>query len=117
LRRFSSPIYLADGLYLRSQALLFLGRADAAYDALMQARAEAEALGARRILWEILFALSQIEAERGNAAEAEALRRQAREIVEYIADHAGAPELRASFLGQPRVREALSIDSENGLSG
>jgi hypothetical protein len=107
---------LAHALYLKSKARLALRRADEARAALLEARAEAEALGARRILWEILFALSEMEAQRDNADEAVALRRQAQEIVEYIADHVGAPELRASFLNLPKVRAVLSADQATDQS-
>jgi tetratricopeptide (TPR) repeat protein len=90
-------------LYFQGQALLGLGQDNAARDRLQEARAEAESMNARRPLWPILFALSQLEAD---PAEAERLRRQAREIVEYIADHAPT-DLRVSFLALPDVREVL----------
>jgi tetratricopeptide (TPR) repeat protein len=109
-------LFMTDALYLKGRALLGQGQTEQAYQALQEARAEAEALNSRRILWEILFTLSQIEAERGNTAEAQDLRRQAREVVAYIADHAGSPELRASFLGLPKVRAVLSTDLGNGLN-
>jgi len=57
----------------------------------------------RRSLWPILSMLSQIEVQRGNTNEAENLHQQAREIIEYIADHA-PPDLRSSFLALPSVR-------------
>jgi hypothetical protein len=45
---------------------------------------------------------------RENASEAEKLREQACDIIQYIADHAGDEEdLRASFLAQPEVCEFL----------
>ncbi len=108
LRRSGIRAYLADALYLQGQALLAQGQTDAAYHVLTGARAEAEALGARRILWEILFALSQIEAGRGHVPEAQALREQARTTVEAIANTIGAAELRTSFLNQPQVKAVLS---------
>jgi hypothetical protein len=58
------------------------------------------------MLWQILGAMSRIQAERGNPAEARALRAQAREILEFIADHT-PPDLRASFLNQPDARAVL----------
>jgi tetratricopeptide (TPR) repeat protein len=117
LRQLNGRLYLADGLYLRSQALRFLERTDAAYEALVEARTEAEERGARRILWEILFALSQLELERGNAAEAKNLRDQAREIVNYIANHTGTPELRASFLSLPQVQAVFGHEGLNRTHG
>lgn len=108
LRQAGLHAYLADALYLQGQALLAQGQTDRALDVLVEARAEAEALGARRILWRILFTLGQIEADRGHAAEAQALREQARTTVEAIANHIGATELRTSFLNQPQVQAVLS---------
>jgi hypothetical protein len=46
-------------------------------------------------------------AERGEAEQAEALRREAREIVTFIAEHAGSAELRTSFLTRPSVRAVV----------
>jgi predicted ATPase/DNA-binding XRE family transcriptional regulator len=95
-----------DVLHLRGRALLEQGltNSDEACETLARARAEAEALGSRRTLWPILISLSEIERQRGHAAEAEALRKQAGEIVDYIAHHIGTPELRASFLDLPQVK-------------
>ena len=99
---------LADALRLKGQALLGLGRNEEALAALTEAKAQAEALDAPRILWPVLAALSSIERQAGNAAEAEKLLVAARKAVEYVADHAGTPELRASYLMQPHVQAALS---------
>lgn len=104
LRQFGARPYLPEALHLQAQAWMAAGQGDPAHRSLMEARSEAEALGSRRRLWQILLDLSRLEARRGNAAETDGLRRQAREIVEYIADHAGTPELRASFLNVPAVR-------------
>ena len=105
LRESRTRLFIADALYLKGKALLALGRLEEADAVLVEARAEAEALGSRRTLWPILIVMSEIDARRGNHAEADSRRRQAREIVEYIADHAGTPELRASFLGLPHVQD------------
>lgn len=109
--------YVPDVLYLRGQALLAQGRAEEALGTLEEARAEAEALGSRRTLWPILFALSRLDAQRVNPAEAESLLYQAREIVTYIADHAGSTELRDLFLNMPRVRAVLGSETEEGEGG
>ncbi len=99
---------LPDALGFKSQVLLAQGQTDAAYQTLQAARAEAEALNSRRTLWPILLALSELEAQRGDTAKAEDLRRRARQIVEYIAEHLPAEsELRAAFLNLPHVRAAL----------
>ena len=87
-------------LYLQGRAWLTLGQQEAAYVYFLEARAIAEAIGLRRMLWPILFALSQLEP---NPTEAERLHQQAREIVAYIAGHTPA-DLRDSFLALPEVR-------------
>jgi len=95
--------FLADALHLKGQALAAQDRSEESHATLTEARAAAEALGSRRALWPVLAALAEIEAGRGHAAEAQTLRRQAREIIQYIADHC-PPDLRASFLNLPDVR-------------
>jgi tetratricopeptide (TPR) repeat protein len=100
-------LFRYEALYLKGKALRALGRIDEAREVWMSARAHAEDLEARRVLWPILTALSEIEARLGNHVEADALRQQARMIVEYIADHAGMPDRRASFMNLPDVRAVL----------
>ncbi len=107
LRQAGIRLFFTDVLYFKGKALLALDRADEAYGALVEARAEAEAIGSRRTLWMILAALSEIEKRRGNEVEARSLRRQTREIVEFIADHAGSPELRESFLSLHDVQNVM----------
>jgi len=94
--------------------LLALGQANEAHETGRLAQAEAVALGSRRALWPSLAFLSQLEAQRGHHAEAQALRQQAREIILYIADHCppdlstgSGQSLRASFLNRPDVRAVL----------
>lgn len=100
---------LPDVLHLKGRALLELGstNAEEAYETLSHARAEAQALDSRRVLWPILSTLAEIEHQRGHFAKAEALRTQARETVEYISHNIGMPEFRASFLNLPKVKAAL----------
>jgi tetratricopeptide (TPR) repeat protein len=100
LGRYGMRRYLPNGLYLQGQGLLAQGQMEAAHARWLEARAVAEAIGSRRMLWRVLFALSQLEP---NPTEAERLHQQAREIVAYIADHTPA-DLRDSFLGLPEVR-------------
>ena len=104
LRSLGARAFLSDALHLKGKALLAQGRLDDAQPVLADARAAAESIGSRRALWSILLALSEIEAQRGNQAEAETLRGLARAIVDYIAEHAGSAELRATFLNLPDVR-------------
>ena len=100
-------LVLPDVMRVRGQALLGQGRTAEARQALAEARTTAETTGSRRALWPILTALAQLESEDGNVAEAEALRTQAREVIGFIADHAGTPELGASFLSMPQVRALM----------
>jgi tetratricopeptide (TPR) repeat protein len=98
--------YMLEVLYLRGQILRAMGQTEAARKTLLEAQAEAEAIGSRRMLWQILFALSQLETD---PTEAERLHEQAQEIVAYIAHNISEPELRASFLDLPQVQAVLSI--------
>jgi ATP/maltotriose-dependent transcriptional regulator MalT len=107
LRKGGMRAYLPDALYLKAKALLAQNRVGEAHEVLADARAVAEAIGSRRSLWPILLSLSQLEAKRGNPVEAANLRQQTREIVEYIAGHAGTSELRTSFLSLPHVQTVL----------
>jgi hypothetical protein len=74
-----------------------------AYEVLTEARAKSEGAGSRRVLWPVLLTLSQAATQRDHPAEAENLRQQARQIIEYIIDHT-PPDLRTSFLALPNVR-------------
>lgn len=103
---------LPDVLYFKGRAQLARGDVEAAWQTLNRASTDAESMGARRILWQILAALAEIESRRGHVAEAENLRAQAREVIAFIADHAGTPELCASFLTRPDVRAVLEERAE-----
>ena len=102
-------VFAPDLLRVKGLALLGLGHVDEAREIFEEALAEAERQGSRRSLWAILFALSQLEGQSGNPAEAENLRRRAREFIEYIADHLGPPERRELFLKLPHIREVTGI--------
>ena len=102
--RFGMRAYLLQALYLQGRACFNSGQPNPARECWLAARAEAEAIGSRRMLWQILVALSRLEPD---PTAAERLRRQAREIVEYIANHT-PPDLRTSFLALPAVRAVLA---------
>ncbi|HLF27553.1 MAG TPA: hypothetical protein VJG32_14560 [Anaerolineae bacterium] len=108
LRRIEALKQAPEALYLKGQAYLAQDRLEEARQCLLAARAEAERMNVRRMRWRILAALSRIEAERDNAAEARRLRQQARKVIDYMAEHAGSPELRASFLNSPDVQRVIS---------
>lgn len=103
LREAGIRMFLADALYIKGQALLGLSRGDEALAALQEAKDEAEATNSRRILWQILWELSKLEAKRGNSETAAALLDKARDVVSYMAANAGE-ELRESFLHLPEVQ-------------
>jgi tetratricopeptide (TPR) repeat protein len=100
-------LFLPDALHLKSQALLALEDVEVAYETLGQARAEAESLGSRRSLWPILLMQSDLELKRGHPTEAEQLRRQAQEIITYMAEHIDQPDLRAAFLNRAEVQSVM----------
>lgn len=108
LNQFGMRAYIPEALYLRGQTLMAMGQTEAARETLLQAQAEAEAIGSRRMLWQILFALSQLETD---PAEAKEWRHQAQEIVAYIAGNVSDSDLRTSFLGLPQVQEVLGRSS------
>jgi tetratricopeptide (TPR) repeat protein len=104
LRQYGMRSELPEALYLEGGALLDLGQEEAARDRFREARAEAESLGVRRILWRILNALSRLETD---PIKSEQLRREAREVIAYVVDHIERDELRASFLSLPDVEAVV----------
>ncbi len=94
--------------YLRGRALIGLQRFDDAEAALLEAKQLAEELGSRRILWQILIAMSEIEMKRGREMAAYKLRQQAQQIIETIAGHIDQIDLRESFMNLPQIRSVLS---------
>lgn len=103
-RRLGMRPFLPSALYLLGRVWIGLDQPDAARDCWLAARAEAEAIGSRRLLWQILAALSRLEPD---PLEAERLRKQAAEVIAFIAGHTSA-ELRATFLALPVVRAVLA---------
>ncbi len=100
--------YLPEGLLLQGKALLALDEPELARAVLLDARKVARETGARRNLWQILWELSQLETAAGNISDASLYKQQAQETVNYIADHTGSEELRASFLSLPEVMSVLA---------
>jgi len=107
LNKAGGRFYLAELYWLQGKAQLALEGTSQAKEAFLQAKMVAEETGERTILWQILASLSDLERMRGNELEAENLRRQAREIVCYIAENAGSDALRDSFMVQPAVAQVL----------
>jgi tetratricopeptide (TPR) repeat protein len=93
---------------VQARVLVEMKRVDEAAAVLASARAEAEALTARRLLWPILVAQADLVAAQEPTA-ARDLRAQAQTIVHYIAEHAPTPALRQSFLARADVRALLTL--------
>ncbi len=87
--------YLPEALFLKGKCLLLQGSLGEAKIILEQACSEAKKLGSRLLLWQIIASLAELESDQ---ALAPGLKTEAREIVDYIANHITRPDLRESFL-------------------
>ena len=87
--------YLPEALFLKGKLLYLTGDAQGARVSLEQSRTVANELGSRRLLWQIIDILAQIEPDKDRSLE---LKADAQTIVQYIADHITPKELRESFL-------------------
>jgi hypothetical protein len=117
LERIGVRAFRDDAFYLRGRALRALGRSEEARQALTTARASSEALGARRMLWLILAELAALASDDGDETTAQALRCQAADLIDYIAEHVGAADLRAAFLNRPDVQAVLRQAERRPPSG
>lgn len=115
IRQVGARIALPDVLYLRGQASAQQGKVDEALELLHEARGVAESIIARRILWQILAAMSDLKARRGDAASAETLRADARAVIQFIAEHT-PDDVRDSFLRLPQVRAVLQQNEDTASS-
>jgi predicted ATPase len=97
--------YLAEALFLKGKGLALQGDVQEAKLALEQARAAAESLGSRRLLWQIIASLAEIETDPERVT---ALRMEARGIVQFIADHITDQDLREAFLQSTKASMVLS---------
>ncbi len=94
-------------LYLQARVELAAGNKENAYRTLCDALALSDEMGAHREVWEMCWALSQLETERGNESVAVQLKERARHEALWIAEHADTPELREVFLSRPDVQIIL----------
>ncbi len=95
IQKFKIGQYLSEALFLKGQALLMNGERDQAKDVFEQARLAAEALGSRWLMWQILAALAGVESDDGKSATSKS---QARELIQFIANHISGDEMRSQFL-------------------
>ena len=98
--------FKSDILLLAARALRAQNKTDAAREMFHQARDEAETVGVRRVLWEILADWSELEIEAGNVDQAQAFRAQARDLIDFISAHT-PDDLRQAFLILPKVKSIL----------
>ena len=73
------------------------------YQTLCDALSLSDSIGAHREVWGMCWALSQLEGEMGNESAAIQMKERARDEAKSVAEHAGTPELRESFLSRPDV--------------
>jgi tetratricopeptide (TPR) repeat protein len=106
--RFGLRPFYPELLSAKSNILLAQGEQDQAYRLLEQTRSEAESMGAKRILWQVLVTLARLEEERQNFERADRLRREALTIVERIAATLKERGLEASFLRLPQVQTLVA---------
>src|SRR5258708_967913 len=92
---------------MQARSLRTLGKNDAAYDLLQSARVYGEAQKIRLYLWEVYSELSQLEAERGAVDQAAAYRQQARDTINYVAEHCNDAQLGETFLNRPKVHAVM----------
>jgi tetratricopeptide (TPR) repeat protein len=100
--------FVPQALLVQGTALAAMGRGADSERVLREARSEAEALGCRRVLWEILRELSRVLASSGDPTEAAGARAEAARLVRQIAESIDDPRLRTSFLGRPDVHAVAS---------
>ena len=113
---FGLPVFLPELLFRRGNALVQEGKIDAAVESWEGARARAEEMKLRRVLWQILAALSEVESGRGNETRAASLRARGREVVGFIAAH--SPEqFRETFLNLLPVRHMTKTGGEQETAG
>ncbi len=96
--------FQTEALLLKGQIMQAMGDRLTALEVLQIAQANAQALDEQHALWRILFAMSQLEAERGKPAAARQLQHKARGILELLTEGIADRRLRERFLQTPLVR-------------
>jgi predicted ATPase len=96
--------HLAEALFLKGKTHFNLGDRLQAKNTLEQALSEAEKLGSRYLLWQIIAILADIETDKDLSIK---LRAEARQIVDDIANHITRQDLRQAFLRSTMIYAAL----------
>jgi hypothetical protein len=104
-QQFKVGEYISEALFLNGKAHLLNGEQDLAKSSFEQARLAADANGSRRLLWQILAALAEVESDNGKTA---ALKAQARQIIQFIAGHIHDDAMRSQFLQSEGVSELMA---------
>jgi len=94
-------------LYQKADALIGLGQLNEALQTLSEAGSLAEKLDAKHHLWTIYSSMARVNLELGNKKEAEKNKKQARTVVEFIAERLETIGLRDAFLSQVRVKKLM----------
>jgi tetratricopeptide (TPR) repeat protein len=104
-QQFKVGQYISEALFLKGKAHLMNGEQDLAKSSFEQARLAAEAIGSRRLLWQILSTMAESESDHEKSA---ALKTQARDNIQFIADHIRSDGLRSLFLQSEAVKTLIA---------
>jgi len=96
-----------DVLRWKGLVLIELGRYDEALHTLTEACSRANGMGATLQLWLSYATIADLQEKLGKNLEARSNRKEARTIVEQIAESLQEVGLRDSFLNQPRVKDLI----------
>ena len=107
LREIGMAPFVYEILYYKGLGLSAIGQDDEAEVLLLEALSLAEPLQARRVLWSIYFALSELMAKRGDRTAGKRFLQQAKDMLNYITANIGLDDLLKSFLSLPQVRQVI----------
>ena len=111
LHELGLQVFLPEACILRAQALALAGRSSEALECLREALVQVQTMQAPAIEWMVLYALGHLAARLELPAEAAAAWTRARAIAGDFASHVPTPELRASFLARPDLRELFEYQT------
>jgi tetratricopeptide (TPR) repeat protein len=106
-RRAGARHFMPEATLLQGKALVALGEHGQARKVLREGTIVAADIGQRRILWQILAVLAEVETKLGNDDEARTALSGAREIVDYLANSIDDKDMQKSFLSLPQVQVVL----------